>query len=372
MKILLTGGGTGGHIYPALAIGQYLKQQDSSTELLYIGTDKGMESKIVPKAGIPFESIEITGFKRKLSYDNVRTVIRFLQGVSRSKQLIKQFQPDVVVGTGGYVCGPVVYAAARLGVPTFIHEQNAIPGLTNKFLTRFVSHVGVSFEDSLAAFAKAKQVSFTGNPCASQVLEAIPGRGRASLELGPNQRYALIVGGSRGAKALNEAVIAMAEEEEQLQKLKQFVIVFATGDTYYEGTHERLRSTAAYQSGAIKLLPYINNMAEVLTDASIVVSRSGASSLAEITALGKPSILIPSPNVTNNHQEANARSLESVGAAEIILERELSGSSLIDRMSALLLDDHRLAKMSQASQFLAVPDSASRIALALSRITTNR
>lgn len=368
MKILLTGGGTGGHIYPALAIGKYMQQQDPSTELLYIGTERGMESKIVRRADVPFESIEITGFKRKLSYDNVRTVIRFLRGVNRSKQLIKQFKPDVVIGTGGYVCGPVVYAAARLGIPTFIHEQNAIPGLTNKFLTSFVSHVGVSFEDSLAYFAKAKQVSFTGNPCASQVIEAIPGRGRTSLELDSNQRYALIVGGSRGAKALNQAVIALAGEHEQLEKLSQYRIVFATGEIYYDDTLQALKDTSAYRSGQIILLPYINNMAEVLSDASIVISRSGASSLAEINALGKPSILIPSPNVTNNHQEANARSLESVGAAEIILEAELTGKHLLEKLSALLLDDHKLAKMSAASQFLAVPDSASRIALAIARI----
>lgn len=368
MKILLTGGGTGGHIYPALAIGKYMQQQDPTTELLYIGTERGMESKIVRRAEIPFESIEITGFKRKLSYDNVRTVIRFLQGVSRSKQLIKQFKPDVVIGTGGYVCGPVVFAASRLGIPTFIHEQNAIPGLTNRFLTSFVSHVGVSFEDSLAYFAKAKQVSFTGNPCASQVLEAIPGRGRASLELNANQRYALIVGGSRGAKALNQAVIELASEQAQLEMLSPYKIVFATGEIYYKDTVLALQGNAAYESGQIKLLPYINNMAEVLTDASVVISRSGASSLAEINALGKPSILIPSPNVTNNHQEANARSLESVGAAEIILENELSGKHLLDVLSELLLDDHKLAQMSAASQFLAVPDSVNRIALALARI----
>lgn len=369
MKILLTGGGTGGHIYPALAIGKYIEQQDPATELLYIGTERGMESKIVPRANVPFESIEITGFKRKLSLDNVRTVIRFLQGVSRSKELIKQFKPDVVIGTGGYVCGPVVFAAARLGIPTFIHEQNAIPGLTNKFLTRFVSHVGVSFEDSLAFFAKAKQVSFTGNPCASQVLEAIPGRGRASLGLEPNERFALIVGGSRGAKALNRAVIELAEESEALQKLSTYRIVFATGEIYYEDTLAALKGNAAYESGQIKLLPYINNMAEVLTDAAVVISRSGASSLAEINALGKPSILIPSPNVTNNHQEANARSLESVGAAEIILESELTGKHLLDKLSTLLLDEHKLAKMSAASKFLAVPDSANRIALAIARIS---
>lgn len=369
MRILLTGGGTGGHIYPALAIGEYLQQQDSSTELLYIGTEKGMESTIVPRTGIPFETIEITGFKRKLSYDNVRTVIRFLQGVSRSKELIGRFKPDVVVGTGGYVCGPVVYAAAKLGIPTFIHEQNAIPGLTNKFLTRYVSHIGVSFEASLPYFSKARQVSFTGNPCGSQVLASIPGRGRTALGLASDDRFIFIVGGSRGAKALNDAIIDIASQTELLQQLAPIKLVFVTGNLYYEKTQALLQQSEIYRSGQLILLPYANNMAEILSDASLVVSRSGASSLAELTALGKPSILVPSPNVTNNHQEANARSLETVGAAEVIVESQLSGKYLLSRMIKLIKDERKLALMSEAAYFLAVPDSASRIAIAIGRIT---
>jgi len=369
MRILLTGGGTGGHIYPALAIGEYMKAQNSSTQLLYIGTKKGMESTIVPNAGVPFETIDITGFKRKLSYDNVRTMIRFFQGVSRSKELIRKFKPDVVIGTGGYVCGPVVYAASRLGVPTLIHEQNAIPGLTNKFLTRFVSHVGVSFEDSLSYFSRAKQVSFTGNPCGSKMLHSIPGKGRKELGFHANDRYVFIVGGSRGAKAFNDAVIDMVNHKELLEKLAPIKLVFVTGNLYYDKTMALLQDTDVCKSGQLTLLPYVNNMPDILSDASIVISRSGASSLAELTALGKPSILIPSPNVTNNHQEANARSLEAVGAAEVILESELNGQYLLKRMIELIKDDRKLAQMSEAAQFLAVPDSANRIAIAIGRIT---
>lgn len=368
MKIVLTGGGTGGHIYPALAIATYMKEQDASTELLFIGTEKGLESKIVPNANIRFETIDITGFKRKLSYDNVRTVIRFFQGVSRSKQLLKQFKPDVVIGTGGYVCGPVVYAASRLGIPTFIHEQNAIPGLTNKFLTPFVSHIGVSFEDSLPYFRKAKQVSYTGNPCGSSVLKAMPGAGRKSLNFEPNQKYVLAAGGSRGARVINEAVIGLATEFDTIDCLHDMKLVLATGEVNYDKTIERIKDTPAYRNGQIIVKPYIHNMSEVLTDCSLFIGRSGASTLAEITALGKPSVLIPSPYVTNNHQEANAASLVQVGAAVMVLERDVNTVKILSVLSELTASAHKRAEMSKAAQFLSVPDSANRIALALNRI----
>ena len=161
MRIVLTGGGTGGHIYPALAVGKQLQQEDPSTELLYIGTNRGLESRIVPEAGIRFEAVEITGFKRKLSADNLKTVLRFFKGVRRSKELLKAFKPDAVVGTGGYVCGPVMYAASRLGIPTLVHEQNVIPGLTNKFLARYADCVAVSFEASRAVLRQGKADDFT-------------------------------------------------------------------------------------------------------------------------------------------------------------------------------------------------------------------
>lgn len=368
MKIVLTGGGTGGHIYPALAIGTYMKEQHPNTELMFIGTEKGLESKIVPSANIRFETIKITGFKRKLSYENVRTVIRFFQGVKRSKALLKEFKPDVVVGTGGYVCGPVVYAAASLGIPTFIHEQNAIPGLTNKFLTPFVSHIGVSFEDSMPFFRKAKQLTYTGNPCGSSALKATPGQGRASLGFEPNQKYVLVVGGSRGARVLNDMVIGLATEYETIDCLHDMKLVLATGEVNYEKTIERLAHTHAYKSGQIIVKPYIHNMNEVMTDCSLFIGRSGASILAEITALGKPSVLIPSPYVTNNHQEANALSLVQVGAAVMVLEREMSTEKITQILDELTRLEHKRTEMSRAAQFLAVPDSANRIALALSRI----
>lgn len=368
MRIVLTGGGTGGHIYPALAIGRQMRQSDPASELLYIGTERGLESRIVPEADVPFEAIDITGFKRKLSLDNVRTIIRFFRGVSRSKQLLRSFRPDVVVGTGGYVCGPVVYAAASLGIPTLIHEQNVDPGLTNKFLSRYASVVAVSFEDSLSRFGKeTKKTVYTGNPCATAVLQAVRGRGLASLGLRDGRKLVLCVGGSRGAKAFNEAILDMAG---RLETLRDIELVFVTGEIYYEQTLSRLEAREGGKPHNLHIRPYIHNMAEVLADAALVISRSGASSLAEITALGLPSILVPSPNVTANHQEANARSLVDAGAAEMILERELSGERLLETIRSVTSDTARLAKMSKASLGLGMPEAAVRIAAELRRISS--
>ncbi|MFD2116221.1 undecaprenyldiphospho-muramoylpentapeptide beta-N-acetylglucosaminyltransferase [Paenibacillus yanchengensis] len=358
MRIVLTGGGTGGHIYPALAIGKYMRQQHQQTELLYIGTERGLESKIVPDSNIPFEAIEITGFRRSISVENVKTVIRFLKGTQRAKQLLKQFRAEVVVGTGGYVCGPVVYAAAKLGIPTFIHEQNAIPGLTNKFLSQYASAVGISFEQSSSLFPKAKQVSLTGNPCATNVLETRAGEGLKQLSLPRDAEMVIMVGGSRGAKAFNDALLEMAE---YLPKLAPLTFVFITGELYYESTLAKLQAMGVRQSKNLIVLPYAHQMPALLRDAKLVISRSGASSLAEMTALGLPSILIPSPNVTNNHQEANARTLVDAGAAELILEKELSGKKLYATIERIFTNKDRLSQMSEAARKLAVPDAALRI-----------
>ncbi|QYR20084.1 undecaprenyldiphospho-muramoylpentapeptide beta-N-acetylglucosaminyltransferase [Paenibacillus sp. sptzw28] len=366
MRIVLTGGGTGGHIYPALAIGRQAAEEAPDSAILYIGSPKGLESRIVPAQGIPFEPVEITGFRRKISMENVKTVLRFLKGVRRSKQLLREFRPDVVVGTGGYVCGPVVYAAAKLGIPTLIHEQNAVSGLTNQFLARYADCVAVSFKDSLQQFKRAKHVVYTGNPCATHVVRANRDKGRASLGLPPGSRIVLMVGGSRGAKAINDAMVDMAP---LIGRLPGVHFVFVTGESYYEQTMERLRKTTPKLPETLHLMPYLNNMPEVLSASRLVVSRSGASSLAEITALGVPSILIPSPNVTNNHQEANARSLADAGAAELIVERSLSGAMLFERIYALIENEGRLAEMGRAALALGMPQSAALIANELRRLT---
>jgi UDP-N-acetylglucosamine--N-acetylmuramyl-(pentapeptide) pyrophosphoryl-undecaprenol N-acetylglucosamine transferase len=358
MRVVLSGGGTGGHIYPAAAIGHQLRREDPGTELLYIGSASGLESRIVPKLGIPFEAIEISGFRRRLSVDNVRTVVRFLRAVRRSKALLRAFRPDVVVGTGGYVCGPVVYAAARLGIPTLIHEQNVEPGLANAFLSRYADVIAVSFPESVERFRRGRRVVHTGNPCATNVLHADKARGYASLGIPEGNRIVLVVGGSRGARALNEAIPAIAEA---VGRLDGVWLVAVTGEVYYEQMKERLKRLSADKSRRLRVVPYLDNMPEVLAASSLVISRSGASMLAEITALGVPSILVPSPNVTHNHQEANARSLAEAGAAVMIVERELTGPKLAGEIARIMGDEAVRRSMSEAARSLATPDSAARI-----------
>ncbi|MFC5532183.1 undecaprenyldiphospho-muramoylpentapeptide beta-N-acetylglucosaminyltransferase [Cohnella yongneupensis] len=366
MRVVLTGGGTGGHLYPALAIGRAVMDDHPNSSLLYIGTRRGLENRIVPQHGIAFEAIDVSGFRRKLTWDNVRTVIRFVNGVKRSKVLLRRFKPDVVIGTGGYVCGPVVYAASKLGIPTLIHEQNVAPGLTNKFLSRYASAVAVSFAESVEQFARCPYVVHAGNPCASTAMKANPGKGFASLGLTNGEPFVLVAGGSGGARALNDAIAEMIPFLPELSKVH---FVFVTGERFYEETEAKAKKLLPVVSNRVHLYPYIHNMPEVLSAASLFVGRAGASFIAEITSLGIPAILIPSPNVTNNHQEANAKSLADRGAAELLLESDLSGERLFARIASIMGDPARRNAMAQASRKLGMPNAAQTILTQMNRIT---
>jgi UDP-N-acetylglucosamine--N-acetylmuramyl-(pentapeptide) pyrophosphoryl-undecaprenol N-acetylglucosamine transferase len=355
MKIMVSGGGTGGHIYPALALINEIKKNRQDAEFLYIGTENGLESKIVPAAGIPFRSIEISGFKRKISLDNAKTIIRFIKGVSDSKSYIKEFKPDVVIGTGGYVCGPVVYAASKLKIPTIIHEQNSLPGITNKFLARYVDKVAICFEEAKAHFPADKTV-LTGNPRASEVvMKDLKKYNDPALV--PGKKTVLIMGGSRGAKPINDAVIDMMDE----MKEKDYQMIYVTGEVHYENVMKQIKSLPKN----VVIKPFIHNMPEVLIGIDLIVARSGATTLAEITALGLPSILIPSPYVTANHQEKNARALSDHDAAALVLEKDLSSTALIKEMDAILLDQENLQKMKAASRQLGIPDAAKKLFIEL-------
>jgi UDP-N-acetylglucosamine--N-acetylmuramyl-(pentapeptide) pyrophosphoryl-undecaprenol N-acetylglucosamine transferase len=354
MKIVISGGGTGGHIYPALALIREIQKETKDAEFLYIGTTNGLESKIVPRENIPFKSIHITGFKRKISLENIKTIIRFLKGVSDSKKILKEFQPDVVIGTGGYVCGPVVYAAAKLKIPTIIHEQNSVPGLTNKFLSRYVNKIAVCFEDAKDYFPKDKVV-FTGNPRASEVIGKDGMKGRVSVGLSTKMPSVLIFGGSRGARPINESVVKSLSE---LGK-KPYQVLYVTGDAHYSEVKKEVDLVGNPQNVIIQ--PFIHNMPEVLAGIDLVVSRAGATTLAELTSLGIPSILVPSPYVTNNHQEKNARSLVVNGAAELLLEKDLNNKSLVQSIDRILLDHDKLTGMKKKAKKMGVPDSASRL-----------
>lgn len=369
-KVLLSGGGTGGHIYPALSIAKAVRNRIPDAEIAYIGTKTGLESKIVPKAGgITFFDVEIQGFKRKLSFDNLRTIRKFIGAVRDCKNYIRQFQPEAVVGTGGYVSGPTLYAAAKLGVPTFILEPDVLPGLTTRFLTRYVDTVAISLKGSEKYLTQVKRLIHTGNPRGTEVVQADAKAGRESLNLADSEKpIVLFVGGSRGAKPLNDAVFQLLPRLSDSQHLH---FVYVTGEVHYEEVTAKLKSE---QYPNLTVVPFLYNMPDVLSATSLVVSRAGASTLAELTALGLPSLLIPSPYVTNNHQEVNARWLEEEGAARMILERDLTGESLWSAIYEIIENKDTHQNMSEAAKRLGRPDAAEVIVdelLKLSQSTSN-
>ncbi|WP_332690042.1 undecaprenyldiphospho-muramoylpentapeptide beta-N-acetylglucosaminyltransferase [Halalkalibacter lacteus] len=354
MRVVVSGGGTGGHIYPALSLIKEIKKKHEGAEILYIGTSRGLEAEIVPRENIPFETIHISGFKRKLSIENIKTITRFLTGTKRAKKLIQNFKPDVVIGTGGYVCGPVVYAAAKLNIPTVIHEQNSVPGLTNKFLSKYVDRIAVCFEEAKQFFPKEKVV-FTGNPRASDVLNIDREAGRASLSLDTTKKTVLIVGGSRGARPINDAFLSVIGEWSK----KNYQVVYVTGSVHYDAVMEKVNEVE--QSRNVIIKPFIHNMPDVLGAIDLIVARAGATTLAEITALGLPSILIPSPYVTNNHQEKNANALKVNGAAIVRKELEMSGETLLKDIDHVFSVKGKWDEMNRASLELGVPHAARNV-----------
>ncbi|WP_395350729.1 undecaprenyldiphospho-muramoylpentapeptide beta-N-acetylglucosaminyltransferase [Levilactobacillus parabrevis] len=354
MRLIVSGGGTGGHIYPALALIKALKKRDPDAEVLYVGSERGLESSIVPAKGIPFKSTKIQGFKRSLSLDNFKTLYLFLKSVHETKKMIKEFKPDVVVGTGGYVSGAVVYAASRLNVPTMIHEQNSVVGITNRFLSRYVDRIAYVFDAALDQLPASKMVK-TGNPRAQEAAEVVSSFSWQEYNLKDDVPTLLIFGGSQGALKINAATVAAIPAFNQ----RDYQVVFVTGQKRYDGVMEQLKSTTIGDNVVVK--PYIPNMPEVLPKVAAIVGRAGATSIAEITADGIPSILIPSPYVTANHQTKNAQSLANVGAAEIIKEADLNGDTLVAKADQLMTDDGLRQDMAVASKQLGVPDAADRV-----------
>lgn len=355
MKVLVSGGGTAGHINPGIAIAKYIKSKNPNCEILFIGTQKGLETKLVPRENFELKLIKVRGFKRKLSTDTLVAVKELFQGLHEARSIIKEFKPDIVIGTGGYVCGPVVFNAARMKIPTLIHEQNAFPGVTNKLLSRFVDKVAISFEESEKFFKNGKKVVFTGNPIRSELLNTDRKAAREKLGIEKDKPFVVIFGGSRGAEPINKTVselISLHKDE------RKFYLLFATGEAQYDKIMKRLGNL---NSKYIKVVPYIYNMAEVMAASDLVVSRAGAITLSELTALGVPSILIPSPYVTANHQEYNARALEKQGAGIVILEKNLNHNILYEQISDLLKDRDKLGEMAANSKKMGITNASEKI-----------
>lgn len=349
MRVIISAGGTGGHIYPALAIIDKIKELEPNSEFLYIGTHNRMENDIVPKHNIPFTTLEIYGFYRKKMWKNGKTVYCFLKAIKKAKKIIKEFQPDIVVGVGGYVTGPVIYAAHKLNIKTFIHEQNSVPGKANLFLSKYASKIGISFLSSEEYFPKEKTV-FVGNPCSESAIKKPPLK-KEFFGFDNNKKLVLIVMGSLGASKINEFLCSTMKKFQN----KNYQVLFVTGKTDFEEIHKKIFPDN------VKVVPYVEDMTRIMKNVDVMVSRAGASTLSEIIALQVPSILIPSPYVPNNHQYKNAISLVEEKAAILLEEKDLEGDILVQTIDNLLSSKKELLDMKRNLKKLDIPNSATKI-----------
>lgn len=358
MRVLLTGGGTAGHINPAIAIANYIKKNEVDSQFLFVGTERGLEKTLVPKCGYDIKFINVQGLRRSLTIENVKVFVNYIRSTGKAKKIIKEFKPDIVIGTGGYVCAPVVKAASALKIPTLIHEQNVFPGLAVKMLAGKADITAISFDET-KNMMKAKRMVLTGNPLRPNLFEYHdPDVVRAGYGF-DEKPMVLMFGGSLGAEKLNDALVDILAEG----RAEGFNLIASTGERHYENIMARLkeRGVDLDKIRNVRVVPYIYNMEEIFSTADVVVGRAGAITVSEITALGKAALLIPSPYVAHNHQEYNARYLEKNGAAEVLLENELSGEKITEKIKGILKEKSLLKEMQLASKKIGITDACETI-----------
>lgn len=364
-RVIISGGGTGGHIYPAITIARAIADIEP-TEFLYVGSKIGLENTLIPNEGIPFVTIDVRGLERKISFRNLVTLGKTTGSLIKAEHIIHKFKPDVVIGTGGFVCGPVLLAASLSGIPTLVQEQNVIPGVTNTILSRFVKCVALGYEEAAERFKRKDILVYTGNPVRKDILTGTKDHGRALLGLDPDKFTLLVAGGSRGARSINNAMI---EVHRYFRDSKDIQILHVTGDHEYDrvvGQLEGIDGKGRYGEGS-HIIPYLHHMPEALAAADLAVYRAGAVGLAELTVRGLPAILIPYPYAAEDHQRYNAQALVMCGAAKMILDKMLTGRELLEEIVHLKNDPEALKRMAQASKSKGRPQAAHDIAeLALS------
>ena len=345
MRVIISAGGTGGHIYPALSIVNKIKEKDPNSEILYIGTIDRMESKIVPEMNIPYVGINVIGLKKDLTI--FKAGILFLKAISKCKKIIKEFKPDVVIGVGGYITAPVIYSAKKLGIKTVIHEQNSIPGKSNTFLEKYVDKIFVSLPGSKEHFKK--ETVLTGNPRSQEAYYAKK-MDKSELGLNNNKKLVLIVMGSLGSTTITNSLFEIIPKF----KNKDYEVLIITGKDYYDRYPKELPEN-------VKLLPFLNDLVRLLKNVDVMVSRAGASTIAEITALGLPSILVPSPYVANNHQLFNAKELVNNNASLLLEEKDFNSENLLKKIDLLLNNSVLYKEISENAKKIGVINSSDRI-----------
>ncbi len=364
MKFLFACGGTAGHINPAVGVAGRLKKLIPESEVLFIGAEGMMETELVPREGYEIRTIGIDNLSRSLTLEgfrhNLHTAKCVLRSVREAKKILQGFSPDVVIGTGGYVCYPVIAAAHRLGIPTLIHESNAVPGLTTKMLSRSADCIMVGFENAAQNYPAGTNVVFTGTPVREGFTSCDRAGARAQLGIPEDRPLLLSVWGSLGSDHMNGIMAEFAPLAAQRQ---DFLLVHSAGKRGYPALRDALdaRCGDTLKSRGVDVRDYIYDMPTVMAAADLIMCRSGASTLGELAAMGKPALLIPSPNVTNHHQEKNARLLSDAGAASLLLEGSFDAESLYQTVRSLLLDREKLADMAKKMKDAGVADATARI-----------
>ncbi|HEX8960416.1 MAG TPA: undecaprenyldiphospho-muramoylpentapeptide beta-N-acetylglucosaminyltransferase [Geobacteraceae bacterium] len=351
MRLVIAGGGTGGHLFPGIAVAEEFLSRDSRNEVLFVGTERGIEARVLPRLGFRVEFIAAAGLRGKGSLTQVKGMAMLLYGYSQSRRILKEFRPDMVLGVGGYASGPVVLAARGMQIRRFIHEQNAIPGMTNKILARIAEEVFISLQESQRFFPKGRTI-LTGNPVRKEILAAAES---AAAPAEGGMFRILIFGGSAGAHSVNQAVMAslpfLASVRERL------VITHQTGEKDLMEVREAYRREGV----AAEVVPFIDDMAGAYRSADLVICRAGATTIAEVTAIGKACIFIPYPHAVDDHQRRNAEALLKKGAGFMLLEQELSGERLAGQITELLEAPERIESAGENARELARLDAARRI-----------
>lgn len=346
MKVVIAAAGTGGHINPGIAIANKIMEKDPNSKIIFIGTGRGLENDLVPRAGYELKKIDAYGINRKINLDNIKRLYKTIKSVSQAKKILQEFKPDVVIGTGGYICVAVGQAASKLNIPIILHESNAFPGVAVKFLSKKAQKILVGFEEARERLPKAKKVVVTGTPSkitTKRLSEEQKREKKQEIGLKSDIPIVLVFGGSQGANSINNSLIGIIENKLN----SKYQIVWAAG----KGNFENIKQELAYKKidinsiENIKILPYIYNMQEIMEMSDLVVCRSGAMTITEIAELGKPAIFIPFPFATENHQEYNAKVLENVNAAKIILDKDLNYSKLNDMINEIINDERVLNEM---------------------------
>ena len=362
MRVIISAAGTGGHINPGIAIANKIKEKDPKSEILFIGTNRGLENDLVPRAGYQLKTIDVYGLKKELSLTNIKHILQTIGSRKDVKKIFDEFKPDIVIGTGGYICGPVFYVATTRKIPTMLHESNAYPGKAVKMFSKKVDAVLVGFEDTKSKLEGCKKVVVTGTPTKIRKVDISAKRKKEILEeigIKNDLPIVLIYGGSQGAQKINEAVLELIK----LNKNQKYQIIWATGPKQYDIVKENFEKENININNLknVKVIPYIYNMEELMNISDLMVCRSGAMTITEVSIVGKPAIFIPLPSMSANRQEDNALVLKKIGAAKMILNQDVNGQILSDEIDDIILDKTELEEMGKMASTIAPKDVEEKI-----------